>query len=204
MRDSSIINKRMINWLSMNKKIFLMLMLSSFSWCTYAQEAPDKAKIKDIVDKKVKTLENYISILVKKDKPNLENVVNDIMKLWNNDNQYIVTILSKNKAAKDAKTTHVRPYFTTMAKLPYKGMDVAYRNYSYVSNIIKQPDGTYRGTVTFQSEFTSFNEEGAPVYNNKRDINITIVVIVTPYIKDGNRKDAFDLFFGDMGVTESR
>ncbi len=163
----------------------------------------DKAFVDKILNKKFNLLKEYISILVKKDRDNLENVVNEAMKLWNNDNKFLVTIKNKGSAAKPI-IKPVRPYFSTMGKLPYKNVDITYRNYVYVGNIIKQPDGTYKGVVTFQQEFVAFDAEGNPQYHDIIDRTFEIIVVVTDVIKDGQTKETAEIFFGNMGVTDTR
>ena len=163
----------------------------------------DKAIVDKILNKKFNLLKEYISILVKKDRDNLENVVSEAMKLWNNDNKFMVTIKTTGSAAKPV-VKPVKIYFSNMGKLPYKNVDVTYRNYVYVGNIIKQPDGTYKGIVTFQQEFVAYDAEGTPVYHDVLNSKLEIVVTVTEVIKDGQARETAEIFFGNMGVTDTR
>lgn len=163
----------------------------------------DKAFVQRLLNKKTQILKDNISALVKKTDPNLDNVIDNTMKLWNNDNSKLVTI--RSLANPNAPVTkHVKDYFKAMAKLKYKNVDVTYNNYSVVSNIHREADGNYHGTISFEQEFTAFDAEGKAVYKDITDRTIEIIITITDVTKDGQTHPMADIFFGNMGVTDVR
>ena len=161
----------------------------------------NKEYVDRILTKKMKQLQDYLSILIEKKDPNYMKAVDKAMLLFNNDDSKLITVTSKNTGKVTIKP--VRAYLNEVAKLPYKSIDITYRNYTAIENIRKQPDGTYRGVAVFQQEFTGFDKEGKAMYSDVIQRNVEVTIKMKEYNKDAAHHNVtMDIFFGNMGVTE--
>ena len=161
----------------------------------------NKEYVDRILTKKMKELQDDLSILIEKKKPDYMKAIDQAMLLFNNDETKLITVTSKNTGMVTVKP--VRAYLTEVSKLPYKSINITYRNYTAIDNIRKQPDGTYKGVAVFQQEFTGFDKEGKAMYNDVIQRNVEVTVKVKEYIKEPTHHIVtMDIFFGNMGVTE--
>ncbi len=200
----------------MNKKYplltALLLALSLLSASANAQTATEKdyqmeykhtmkkAYIDSVLETKTKLLQGYLNTLVEKKQPDYAKAIIKAMVLFNNDESKLISVTSK----KTGKTTvkPIRTYLRDVAKLPYKSINISYRNYSAIENIRKQPDGTFRGAVVFDQEFIGFDKEGKPLYHDEVRRNTEVTIKLKEYMKDDKHTVDMDIFFGNLGVTE--
>ncbi len=159
---------------------------------------------KDYVDKKLtekmKLMQNYLSVLIEKKKKNYITYVDSAMRLFNNDESKIITITSQTTGKVYVK--QVREYLKDVAKLPYKSINITYRNYTAIENIRMQPDGTYRGVAVMEQEFKGFDKEGHAMYSDIVRRDIEVIINLRDYQKKDYHLVSMDIFFGNMGVTE--
>jgi hypothetical protein len=153
-----------------------------------------------ILQAKMGLLKKDLAVLVDKKKRNYAAYVDSAMALFNDDETKMVTVSNKNTGKVTVKT--VKAYLTDVAKLPYRSVDVTYRNYTAINNIRKQPDGTYRGMVVLEQEFTGFDKEGGALYHDVVRRNIEVDIRIREYPRPGYHLTALHLFFGNMGVSE--
>ena len=90
-----------------------------------------------------------------------------------------------------------------MSRLPYKSVEVKYSKIFQVENITKQPDGTYKGTVTLEQEFVGKNKEGNNMYNDVSNKTFEVTIKVTDVLRDGKMVSYLDIFFGNMKVVDT-
>ncbi len=160
-----------------------------------------KDYVDKILKKKMRLLEQYLTALIKKEAPDYLKDVDKAMVLFNNDETKLVTITSKTTGKVYVKT--VKEYLNDVSKLPYKSIDVTYRNYTAIENIRKQPDGTFRGIVVFEQEFKGYNPEGVAIYGDVIERNMEVILRIREYPKDEKSHIvSMDIFFGNLGVTE--
>jgi hypothetical protein len=154
-----------------------------------------------ILKKKMRLLEQYLTALIKKEDPNYIQAIDKAMLLFNNDESKLVTITSKTTGKVYVKT--IKEYLHDISVLPYKSVDVTYRNYTAIENIRKQPDGTFRGIVVFEQEFKGYNQEGVALYGDVIERNMEVILRIREYPKDEKSHIvSMDVFFGNLGVTE--
>ncbi len=159
-----------------------------------------KDYVDKILTKKMKLMQHYFSVLIEKKELNYIKAIDSAMLLFNNDETKLVTITSKNTGKVYVKP--VKEYLTDISKLPYKSVDITYRNYTAIENIRKQPDGLYKGVAVFQQEFTGFDKEGKAMYHDIITRNVEVVIKFAHYIIKEKHLVSMDIFFGNMGVTE--
>jgi hypothetical protein len=162
----------------------------------------DKKYVDKILTRKTALLEHYLTVLVEKKEPNYLKAIDNAMQLFNNDESRLVTITSKTTGKVYIKP--VKNYLEDVSKLPYKSVNISYRNYSAINNIRRQPDGTYRGIVVFEQEFTGYDLEGRAMYSDVIKRNVEVTIKIAEYTKKGENahRTAVDIFFNNVGVTE--
>ena len=161
----------------------------------------NKEYVDHILTRKMAQLQDYLSILIKKKDPDNKKTIDKAMLLFNNDETKLITVTSKRNGKVTIKP--VRAYLTDVSKLPYKSIDITYRNYTAIENIRKQPDGTFKGVAVFEQEFTGFDKEGNAMYNDVIRRNVEVVIKMKEYFKDATHHNlTMDIFFDNMGVTE--
>jgi hypothetical protein len=101
------------------------------------------------------------------------------------------------------KNRKVRVYFNRLMQLPYTEIKVEWANFQYTSKFTKGNDGKYYGYVTFEQKFTGYID-GVPVYKDKIERNLTIVISKYQKIVNGNSVDEWDVFLGDMAISERK
>ena len=171
-----------------------------------ANKMPDSKYINRLLDQKMELLKEGIAQLINKKSSNLDQVVVNTFKLWNNDNSKTITVsTAKGGAVKSKK--HVREYLKGLEKLPYKNASVNYGKYSVVSNIFKGPDGKYHGFIEFTQEFTAIangeNKTGKIDEISKGKVEV-IIETIEHIDQNGKEKTMYMLFLGDMAIEEVR
>ena len=200
----------------MNKKYLLLsvllLAVSLFGRNAMAQTATEKdyqmeykhtmkkAYIDSVLETKTKQLQGYLNILIEKKQPDYAKAIIKAMTLFNNDESKLISVTSKITGKTTVKP--IRTYLRDVAKLPYKSINITYRNYSTIENIRKQPDGTFRGAVVFDQEFMGFDKEGNAIYHDEVRRNTEVTIKLKEYMKDDKHTVDMDIFFGNLGVTE--
>jgi hypothetical protein len=145
-------------------------------------------------------MEKYLTVLIEKKKTNYQSYIDSAMMLFNDDESKTITINSKNTGKVSVKP--VRDYLNDVARLPYKSINITYRNYTAIRNIRKQPDGSYRGVAILEQEFTGFDKEGRALYNDIVRRDIEVIIKIREYLKKSYHQVTMDIFFGNIGVTE--
>ncbi len=150
--------------------------------------------------KKTRLLQHYLTVLVEKKEPDYLKALDKAMLLFNNDETKLISVSNKNN--KQIAVKPIKEYLTDISKLRYKSVNITYVNYTAINNIHRQPDGTYRGIVVFQQEFSGYDNEGKAMYNDviQRDMEVTIKI--REYTKNNKHIDVVDIFFGNIGVFE--
>lgn len=153
-----------------------------------------------ILKRKMTTLQRYLTILIEKKQPNYMSAIDSAMLLFNNDDSKLMTVTSKTTGKVFVKP--VRAYLRDVAKLPYKSINVTYRNYTAIGNIRKQPDGTFKGVAVLEQEFKGFDKEGKAMYSDVIRRNVEVTIKIKDHLDEEVNKLNLDIFFGNMGVTE--
>lgn len=158
-----------------------------------------KAAVEEKATNKTRAFTNYMKILFDKNTPPDErNKTVDLTKaLFVNDSAKIETS-SVNRTNIRRRT--IKKYLDDMLVLPYEKIEVQWTNIQYIDDLKAAPDGTFRGTVTFEQTFSGFND-GQLVY---KDITKkSAEVILRGYTKTVNGEQVlkWDILLGDIGVA---
>jgi hypothetical protein len=166
----------------------------------HGKQTLNKGYVDKILNKKMKLMQGYLSVLIEKKKSNYKSYIDSAMLLFNNDASRLITITSSTTGKVYVKP--VREYLADVAKLPYKSINITYRNFTAIENIRRQPDGSYRGVAVLDQEFTGFDKEGNALYNDIVRRDIEVMINIREYTRKESHLVAMDIFFGNMGVTE--
>lgn len=161
-----------------------------------------KNELNERVEKKTAELTRLIHKIAEKNNANYKTQVAEAMKLFNNNERVLVSVTTKSKP--QPETMPVRQYLERLGKLKYDRVTITWHNAQYVSNFTRQPDGTYRGIVAFEQEFTGVRAgEAGYTYHDVTQKRIEVGVKVWD---DKNAaapgKAYMDVFLGNIGVTE--
>ena len=97
----------------------------------------------------------------------------------------------------------VRTYFQRLMRLNYDQVDIEWFNIEYVSDLEKQPDGTYVGVITIYQRFTGTGKEGL-LYQDTTKKDITVYVKRKQTQIGGRLIGFWDVLLGDIRVKETK
>lgn len=159
----------------------------------------DKNELNERVEKKTIKLTRYIKMLAEA-KDNPKPVIDAAMKLFNNNEKAQVSVTRNGQT--NVETMLVRVYLNRLTQLKYDKVRIVWHNAQYVSNFTKQPNGTYRGLVAFEQEFTGM-KNGEINYTFHDVTQKRVEVDVKVWNAKGEDKKAYmDVFLGNIGVIE--
>ncbi len=170
---------------------------------TYAQNDLDpvrKRAIDSLALEKVKDLSKYISLIGDKETPWREanRVIDRACELFMEGSQIGVSSLYSNEVNYYA----VKKYFERLMMLNYDKVNIQWYNIQYISDLERQPDGTYVGVITIYQRFEGITKEGFKyVDTTKKDI--TIYVERKEIQIDGIPIGFWDVMLGDIRVKET-
>ncbi len=184
--------------------IFIVLTISLLGFSeVYAQDdiSPErKQAIDSLAMEKVKDLSKYISIIGSKetDFSEANRVINRTMELFAPGSQIGVSSLNTT----DVKYYTVRTYLNRLMALNYDKVKISWYNIQYISDLERQPDGTYVGVITIYQRFEGSNGDKLTyVDTTKKDITIYVKRKETQI---GGRIIGFwDVLLGDIRVAET-
>ena len=191
----------------MKKLIFALFagLLISFNTNIYAQEPELSPERKQAIDslalEKVRDLSKYVKIVGSKDPPWSEanRVIDRAEELFSPDAEIGVSSLTTTKVA----YYKVRQYLERLMRLNYDRVEIDWYKIEYVSDLQRQPDGTYVGVITVFQTFKGYDKEGRLVYQDTTKKDITVYV-KRKETQIGGRKIGFwDVLLGDMRVKET-
>ncbi|MBP7168006.1 MAG: hypothetical protein KBB64_10100 [Bacteroidia bacterium] len=153
-------------------------------------------------ENKVEQLKNFIDIISNKSTSTTEatQAIELAVGLFDSEER---TVTVSSLTTSTSKNRKVRVYFNRLKQLPYTEVKVEWANFQYTSKFKKGNDGKYYGYVTFEQRFTGYID-GIPVYQDKIERNLTIVISKYQKIVNGNLVDEWDVFLGDMAISERR
>ena len=150
------------------KKILATLVIALFVvGSAFAQDELSferKQAIDSLALEKVRDLSKYIKIAGSKDTPFSEanRVIDRAEELFMSDAEIGVSSLSSNTI----QYFRVRKYFERLMRLNYDRVEIEWYNIEYVSDLQRQPDGTYVGVITIFQTFRGYDAEGNLVYKD--------------------------------------
>ncbi len=160
-----------------------------------------KQAIDSLALEKVKDLSKYISIIGDKDTPWSEanRVIDRAEELFMQGSEMGVSSLVKP----EIKYYPVRKYFERLMRLNYNKVEIEWYNIEYVSELQRQPDGTYVGVITVFQKFKGYDKEGRLIYQDTTKKDITVYVKRKETQIGGRLIGFWDVLLGDIRVKET-
>ena len=160
-----------------------------------------KQAIDSLALEKVRDLSKYIKIAGSKDTPYSEanRVIDRAEELFMSDAEIGVSSLHSNQVS----YYKVRKYFERLMRLNYDRVEIEWYNIEYVSDLQRQPDGTYVGVITIFQTFRGYDAEGNMVYKDTTKKDITVYVKRKETQIGGRTIGFWDVLLGDMRVKET-
>lgn len=175
-------------------------LLTLFSIAQDTTDPRRKQAIDSLALEKVKDLSKYISIIGSKDTPYSEakRVMDRAEELFAPDSEMGVSSLSREEVS----YFKVREYFERLMALNYDKVNIQWYDIHYISDLEKQPDGTYVGVITVYQRFEGTTEDGL-TYKDTTKKDITIYVQKKETQIAGRTITFWDVLLGDIRVTET-
>ncbi len=174
----------------------------SFSASAQNELSPERKQAVDsLAIEKVRDLSKYISIVGSKETPWSEanRVIDRAEELFMTGSEIGVSSITKTEIS----YYNVRKYFERLMRLNYKKVEIAWYNIEYMSDLQKQPDGTYVGVITIFQKFKGYDAEGRLVYQDTTKKDITVYVKRKETQIGGRLIGFWDVLLGDMRVKET-
>jgi len=157
-----------------------------------------KQAIDSLALEKVRDLSKYISIIGNKSTPWSESqrVIERAIELFMENSEIGVSSLSRP----DVAYYKVREYFDRLMKLNYDRVNIDWYKIQYVSDLERQPDGTYVGVITIYQRFQGFDKEKGLIYEDTTKKDITVYVKRKETQIGGRLIGFWDVLLGDIRV----
>ncbi len=190
----------------MNKILSVIIMVSFFAVANKgaAQDnlSPQrKQAIDSLALEKVRDLSKYISIIGDKATPwsDAQRVIERATELFMESSEIGVSSIGKQ----DVNYYKVREYFDRLIQLNYDKVTIDWYKIQYVSDLVRQPDGTYVGVITIYQRFQGFSKEKGLVYEDTTKKDITVYVKRKETQIGGRLISFWDVMLGDIRVKET-
>lgn len=160
-----------------------------------------KQAIDSLALEKVRDLSKYISIIGNKSTAWSESqrVIERAVELFMDNSEIGVSSLSRP----DVAYFKVREYFDRLMKLNYDRVTIDWYKIQYVSDLERQPDGTYVGVITIYQRFQGFDKEKGLIYEDTTKKDITVYVKRKETQIGGRLIGFWDVLLGDIRVKET-
>lgn len=160
-----------------------------------------KLAVDSLALEKVRDLSKYISIIGDKKTQFSEanRVIDRAEELFMAGSEMGVSSLTTN----EIKYYPVRKYFERLMRLNYSKVNIEWYNIEYVSDLQKQPDGTYVGVITIFQKFEGYDKEGNLIYKDTTKKDITVYVKRKETQIGGRLIGFWDVLLGDIRVKET-
>ena len=189
----------------MKRLAYLLILVFGIGITTsFAQDnlSPERKQAVDsLALEKVRDLSKYISIIGSKETPWSEanRVIDRAEELFMQGSEMGVSSLSTN----EINYYSVRNYFERLMRLNYNRVEIDWYNIEYVSDLQRQPDGTYVGVITIFQRFKGYDKEGKLVYQDTTKKDITVYVKRKETQIGGRLIGFWDVLLGDIRVKET-
>ena len=190
----------------MRKLLFVIIAvaLSSFSQRATAQDnlSPQRKQAVDsLALEKVRDRSKYISIIGDKETQwsDAQRVIERAVELFMENSEIGVSSLNRQ----DVNYYKVREYFDRLMQLNYSRVTIDWYKIQYVSDLERQPDGTYVGVITIYQRFQGYDKEKGLVYEDTTKKDITVYVKRKETQIGGRTIGFWDVMLGDIRVKET-
>lgn len=188
------------------KRILVLAGLFLLSAGLFAQADDDlspqrKQAIDSLALEKVRDLSKYISIIGNKDTPwsEAQRVIERAVELFMPGSEMGVSSLSRP----EVHYYKIREYFDRVMQLNYDRVVIEWYKIQYVSDLERQPDGTYVGVITVFQRFQGYDKEKGLIYEDTTKKDITVYVKRKETQIGGRLIGFWDVLLGDIRVKET-
>lgn len=187
-----------------NIALILILIIGPGTLVSIAQDdlSPErKQAIDSLALEKIRDLSKYVSIIGSKETPWSEanRVIDRAEELFMQGSEVGVSSLART----EINYYGVRKYFERLMRLNYNKVEIEWYNIEYVSDLQRQPDGTYVGVITIFQKFKGYDKEGRLVYQDTTKKDITVYVKRKETQIGGRLIGFWDVLLGDIRVKET-
>lgn len=182
--------------------LVLVIGLGSTSLFSQDELSPErKQAIDSLALEKVRDLSKYVSIIGSKETAWSEanRVIDRAEELFMQGSEIGVSSLTRT----EINYYTVRKYFERLMRLNYNKVEIEWYNIEYVSDLQRQPDGTYVGVITIFQKFKGYDKEGRLVYQDTTKKDITVYVKRKETQIGGRLIGFWDVLLGDIRVKET-
>ncbi len=190
----------------MRKTISLIILVTLFAGMNRATAQDNlspqrKQAIDSLALEKVRDLSKYISIIGDKKTPwsDAQRVIERAVELFMENSEIGVSSLKKP----DVNYYKVREYFDRLMQLNYDRVTIDWYKIQYVSDLVRQPDGTYVGVITIFQRFQAYDKEKGLVYEDTTKKDVTVYVKRKETQIGGRLIGFWDVMLGDIRVKET-
>ena len=186
------------------KIFFIAIVFISFGIQAIAQDeiSPErKQAIDSLALEKVRDLSKYISLIGDKGTEFSEanRVIDRAEELFMEGSEVGVSSIYRE----EVNYYVVRKYLERLMRLNYNKVDIEWYKIQYVSDLERQPDGTYVGVITVFQKFSGYDKEGELVYQDVTKKDITVYVKRKETQIAGRLIGFWDVLLGDIRVKET-
>jgi hypothetical protein len=182
---------------------FVALFIGSIANQAFAQDISPERKqaIDSLALEKVRDLSKYISLIgdKKTEFSEANRVIDRAVELFMDGSEVGVSSIYKP----EVNYYPVREYLERLMRLNYNKVDIEWYKIEYVSDLEKQPDGTYVGVITVFQKFSGYDKEGNLVYQDVTKKDITVYVKRRETQIGGRLIGFWDVMLGDIRVKET-
>lgn len=182
---------------------FIALFIGSIANQAFAQDISPERKqaIDSLALEKVRDLSKYISLIgdKKTEFSEANRVIDRAVELFMDGSEVGVSSIYKP----EVNYYPVREYLERLMRLNYSKVDIEWYKIEYVSDLEKQPDGTYVGVITVFQKFSGYDKEGNLVYQDVTKKDITVYVKRKETQIGGRLIGFWDVMLGDIRVKET-
>ena len=188
-----------------NLAYLLVLIIGLGSSSVFAQGDDISPERKEAIDslalEKVRDLSKYISLIGSKDTPWSEanRVIDRAEELFMQGSEIGVSTLTTQEII----YYPTRKYFERLMRLNYNRVEISWYNIEYVSDLQRQPDGTYVGVITIFQKFSGYDKEGNLLYQDTTKKDITVYVKRKETQIGGRLIGFWDVLLGDIRVKDT-
>jgi hypothetical protein len=190
----------------MRKVLAFIITLTLFAPAIMAQAQDNlspqrKQAIDSLALEKVRDLSKYISIIGDKKTQwsEAQRVIERAVELFMEGSEIGVSSVNRQQV----NYYKVREYFDRLMQLNYDKVTIDWYKIQYVSDLERQPDGTYVGVITIYQRFQGFDKEKGLVYEDTTKKDITIYVKRKETQIGGRLIGFWDVMLGDIRVKET-
>ena len=160
-----------------------------------------KQAIDSLALEKVRDLSKYISIIGDKNTQwsEAQRVIERAVELFMEGSEIGVSSVAHT----DITNYKVRQYFDRLMQLNYSKVNIDWYKIQYVSDLERQPDGTYVGVITIYQRFQGYDREKGLVYEDTTKKDITIYVKRKETQIGGRLIGFWDVLLGDIRGKET-